>query len=81
MVNIVKLSSLKEKEKSVIFLVEEINQKMNRRLIELGFVKNEKVEVIKNLKRGKNMLIAIRGYVLSLDYFIASKIMVYKKGV
>ena len=80
MENIVKLSSLKEKEKSVIFLVEEINQKMNRRLIELGFVKNEKVEVIKNLKRGKNMLIAIRGYVLSLDYFIASKIMVYKKG-
>ena len=80
MENIVKLSSLKEKETSVIFLVEEIEQKMNRRLIELGFVKNEKVEVIKNLKKGKNMLISIRGYVLSLDYFIASKIMVYKKG-
>ena len=74
------LSSLNEGQVSSIYKVEDINSKMNRRLIELGFVKNEKVEVIKNLRKAKTMLICIRGYVLSLDYTVTNKVFIWNRG-
>ena len=52
---------------------------MNRRLIELGFVKNEKIKVLKNLQKAKNMMVCVRGCCLSLDYQIAEKVVVYAK--
>ena len=78
MENIIELIKLKGGQSSAVYSVNEFDKKMNRRLIELGFVKNEKIEVIKNLKKSKSMLIAIRGYVLSLDYIIAEKVLVWK---
>lgn len=79
MENIVKLSSLKEKQKAVIYKLELKQEKICRRLIELGFVKNEKIEVVKNLRKGKTMLIAIRGFILSIDYFIAEGILIWQR--
>ena len=80
MENIVKLSSLKSGNKTIIKNVDEINEKMNRRLIELGFVKNQKIEILKNFNKAKNMLVCVRGCVLSIDYFIADKVVVYGGG-
>jgi len=78
MEKIVKLLELENGAHTAVYKVNEFDKKMNRRLIELGFVKNEKIEVIKNLKKSKSMLISIRGYVLSLDYIIAERVMVWK---
>ena len=77
MENFVKLNSLKNGEKTIVYNIINFDEKMNYRLIELGFVKGEKIEIIKNFKKAKNMLIVIRGYVLSLDYSLAEKIIVY----
>lgn len=80
MEKVVYLSSFQSGQKAIIKRVDEINQKMNRRLIELGFVKNQKIEILKNFNKAKNMLVCVRGCVLSIDYFVANKVVVYGGG-
>ena len=76
MTNIVSLSSLIEKERCVISKIEQIEVAKHKRLIELGFVKDEKLEV---LKKNKNlMIVGLRGYSLCLDCSLAASIKVIK---
>ena len=60
----------------VIEQIAGLEQAVHKRLIEMGFVKNAKVSVIKNKPKAKLMLISIRGYLLSLDYNLAQKVQV-----
>jgi len=73
----VKLNTIKKDAIVKVYKVIEFDKKMNYRLAELGFVQNEEIKVIKNFKRAKTMLISVRGYVLSLDYFLAENVLVY----
>ena len=76
MENMVKLSALLEREKATICEVKVKDEKLKCRLMELGFVKGQKVQVVKNKKRDKTMLVAVRGALISVDYFIAENIFV-----
>lgn len=64
-------------EKTVVKKVEMVDKKICARLIEMGFVKNQKIDVVKNFKKTKTMVVIIRGCVLALDYNLAKSIMVY----
>ena len=70
------LSQINDNSLVVITKIEGLDLKIHKRLIELGFVLNTKIKIIKNNKKSKIMLVGLRGYVLSLDFFIASKIFV-----
>ena len=71
------LCDLKNDEKTVVFELRNFDKKMWARLIEMGFVKQQKISVIKNLKKAKTMIVSIRGYVLALDYNLAKNVIVY----
>ena len=70
------LSSLKERDACVLTGINNIEKTKHKRLIELGFVYGEKLEV---LKKNKNFLIiGIRGYCLCLDFSLANSISVVR---
>ena len=70
------LIDLKAKDKAIIFKILDFDIKQKNRLIEMGFVKNQKIEVVKNFKKTKTMIVLVRGYTLALDYFLAKNIIV-----
>jgi len=74
MENIVKLSSLKSGEVSVISKIEGLELLTHKRFIELGFVKNAKIEIIKMSSNA--MIVGIRGFCLSIDNLVADCIFV-----
>ena len=74
------LSILKEGQSAIINRVQEMDLKINRRLIALGFVKNQKILVVKNFKKSKNMLVAVRGCCFTIDYSIADRVFVCSRG-
>lgn len=47
-----------------------------KRLIELGLVNYTRVEMLKNNRKAKSVVIGVRGYALALDYSIADAIWV-----
>ena len=74
---VVSLTSLKAKEKSMVVNVEDFDEKLKFRLIELGFVKGERVSVIYNDKNRKIMVVSVRCCAFAIDYNLAGKVMVY----
>ena len=56
--------------------IKDIETKMHKRLIELGFVKGTKINVIKKTK--ELILVGIRGFSISLDYKLCEKIFVWE---
>jgi len=70
------LNLIEQEKVCVIDSLFDLKQDLHKRLIEMGFVTGAKISVIKNKKRAKIMLISIRGYLLSLDYFIAQRVSV-----
>lgn len=77
MANIYDLTKTKSGEVVVLNKIEGIELKTHKRLIELGFVSGTKIKVIKVNKQAKLILIGLRGFTLSMDFLIASKIFVY----
>lgn len=68
------LNDVNKGERAVITGIDGLNIKRIKRLYELGFAKNEVVEV---LKKNKNIiLVGIRGYAICLDKEIACHIQV-----
>ena len=51
----------------------------HKRLVELGFVQGTKIEILKNSRKAKTMVIGIRGYTISIDYLLAENIFVWGK--
>ena len=72
--NIKTISNLKIGESGVIDKIVLNDQKLKRRLLELGFVKNTKIKVTNFSILNDVVLIEIMGYVISLRQRIASKI-------
>lgn len=68
------LSQVKTGETVVLSEVQVDNIKKHKRLIELGFVKNTKITMLKNHKPN-GILVGIRGYSLALDNKLADSIL------
>ena len=75
MSKVVNLSLLKTKTKARVLGVKNLETSLHKRLIELGILQGEKIEVLKNSKNNL-LLIGTRGYSLSIDCRIAEKISV-----
>jgi len=71
------LTKTKSGELVVLKEINGLEVKTHKRLVELGFVSGVKIKVIKINKQAKLVLIGLRGFTLSMDFLIASKIFVY----
>jgi len=58
--------------------IQGVDEAKHKRLIELGFVKGTKLEVIKNHFKQGIVVIGIRGFTLCLDYALAEGVFVWK---
>ena len=65
-----------EKSKVIVKRIEGLDEKLNNRLKEIGFVKNQKIIVAKNLKKTQTMVVNVRGCLMALDYKLAKCIIV-----
>lgn len=72
----IRLSDLKEEKVGVVQGIVLCDIEKHKRLIELGFVSYTKVEMLKNDRRAKSVVVGVRGYALALDYTIADGIWV-----
>ena len=77
MESVIKLSEVKNSKFVVVESIEDLEFRLHKRLVDMGFVKGTKVDIIKNDKKRKLVLVGIRGFTISLDYFICSRIMVW----
>ena len=71
-----RLNQLKNGQVCILDSVELCDYIRKKRLIELGLVKDTKITMLKNNKWSKNVIIGVRGYALTLDYLLASQIIV-----
>ena len=75
MAKLTKLKDLKN-NKCVISNIQNMQEEKHKRLLELGFIKGTRVEIIKRTK--DTLLIGIRGYVIALDKDVAGCIFVWE---
>ena len=64
--------------KTVVAKIEDFDLKIKSRLFELGFVKGERVTVLRKHRRTKVLIVMVRDCCFALDYDLAEKIMVYE---
>ena len=76
--NIISLCDLKINKKTVVVKIEDFDNRLKCRLIELGFVKGERVIVLRKHKRNQVLIVVVRGCCFALDYNLAKNIMVYE---
>ena len=76
MENLVKLCEVRENQEVVLCEVEGVEIKKAKRLIELGFVKQAKIYLLKKTKG--LILVGIRGSYIAIDEEIAKGIKVFK---
>lgn len=72
---IMKLSDIKQDGSAVLESIDKIEEKKQKRLLELGFVEGTKIKVLKKSKG--LLLIGVRGYSIALDQEITDKINVW----
>lgn len=60
----------------ILTILDILPLKYSRRLAEVGFLPNQQVEILKKSMQGKNFLISIRGFVISIRKEIADAIKV-----
>ena len=72
---IMKLSDIKQDGSAVLESIDKIEEKKQKRLLELGFVEGTKIKVLK--KSTGLLLIGVRGYSIVLDKEITDKINVW----
>lgn len=58
----------------ILEILDILSLKYSRRLVEMGFLPNQKVEILKKSMQGKTFLVSIRGYVVSIRKDIADAI-------
>ena len=76
MENVCSLMELKSDEIGVLYRIENLEKAKHKRLIEMGFVSDAKLEV---LRKNKNIvLVGVRGFTLCLDKRLAEAIKVYR---
>ena len=76
MEKVVGLCDVLEQKKVLVFKIVGLPEKLTCRINELGLVKNQKIVVIKNLKKSKTMVVCVRGCLIALDYELAKSILV-----
>ena len=54
-----------------------IDEKTNYRLCEYGFFNGSKIKIVKIAPKKSTYLVNIGGSLLALDYFLASKVVIY----
>lgn len=67
-------NAILQKSYIIKYVNENLSYKYTRRLYELGFIPNEKIEVLRKSLQRKTFLVAIRGVVFSLQKELASQI-------
>lgn len=72
---IMKLSDIKQDGSAVLESIDKIEEKKQKRLLELGFVEGTKMKVL-NKSKGL-LLIGVRGYSIALDKEITDNINVW----
>lgn len=66
------LNNLKEGEKGAVLSISNLENRIVKRLIEMGFVHGEKIEVIRRLNG--LIIVGLRSFALAIDSMLASKI-------